>query len=319
MSRYIDPTTDFGFKKLFGEETNKDLLMSFLEDVLELEKPLKNVTFLDKEQLPPSPVERRGVYDIFCENQDGSRFIVEMQKSRITFMKDRMIYYSTFPISDQAQRGKKITIVQGGKKIKIWSYELMPVYCIAVLGFSMNIDEVCIKRASLRRDDKPDEIFSDKLHYITIELPLFNENKPEYALDKHLNKWLYYLKELPSFEHIPALFKDDIVFKKAFKLAELANLSPVDRREYNRSLKKERDRCAELEAAQQEGEEIGIKKGEEIGIKKGEEIGIKKGEKIGIKKGKIKIAKMMLKENIEISLIAKMTGLTEKEIKELKE
>ncbi len=291
MSRYIDPTTDFGFKKLFGEESNKDLLMSFLEDVLELEKPLQSVTLLDKEQLPDTSIKRIGVYDVFCEDKDGNRFIVEMQKDKMIFIKDRMIYYSTFPISDQAQKGKKPLIKNGKEIFKIWDYKLMPVYCIAVLGFSTGEDDVCIKRARLRRDDEPHKVFFDKLRYITIELPLFDETKPEYSLDKHLNKWLYYLKNLPSLNHIPDIFKNDIVLNKAFGIAEFANLSPKERQLYEETVKDERDKYSELEAALEEGE----------------------------KKGKIEVAKMMLKENIPISLIVKMTNLTEDEIKKLKE
>ena len=95
MDKYIDPTTDFGFKKLFGEEANKDIIMSFIQDVLELAKPLAEIRFLDKEQLPETSEERVGVYDIFCLSADGSHFIVEMQKDKLDFMKDRMVYYST--------------------------------------------------------------------------------------------------------------------------------------------------------------------------------------------------------------------------------
>ena len=106
MSRYLDPATDFGFKKLFGEEANKDIIMSFITDVLELEAPLLDLNFLDKEQLPEAYEDRSGVFDLYCKDVEGNRFIVEMQKNRIAFVKDRMLYYATFPIAAQAKKGK---------------------------------------------------------------------------------------------------------------------------------------------------------------------------------------------------------------------
>lgn len=106
MSRYLDPTTDFGFKKIFGEEANKDILASFITDVLELATPVVDLRFLDKNQLPESIERRAAVYDIHCTDRDGNHFIVEMQKSPIAYIKDRMVYYSTFPIAKQAPKGE---------------------------------------------------------------------------------------------------------------------------------------------------------------------------------------------------------------------
>ena len=200
FSRYIDPTTDFGFKKLFGEEVNKDIIMSFIQDVLELETPLSEIGFLDKEQLPESVEERVGVYDIFCRSEDGSDFIVEMQKNKIDFIKDRMVYYSTFPIVAQAKKGKIPVEINGRYKEIPWDYELFPVYCIAILGFAFNgEDTVCVKRNSIRDDEPPHNVFYDKLRYITIELPLFDERKPEYSLDKHFNKVVVFSKVVTQF------------------------------------------------------------------------------------------------------------------------
>ena len=128
MPEYIDPLTDFGFKKLFGEEANKDIIMNFIQDVLELEKPLSEIDFLDKEQLPESPDERVGIYDIYCKKSDGSYFIVEMQKNKINFMKDRMVYYSTFPAAEQAKKGRFEIEINGRHEKLNWYYELSPIY-----------------------------------------------------------------------------------------------------------------------------------------------------------------------------------------------
>jgi len=292
MERYIDPTTDFGFKKLFGEEANKDIIMSFIQDVLELEKPLSEITFLDKEQLPESSEERIGVYDIFCKNEDGSYFIVEMQKNKIDFMKDRMVYYSTFPIVAQAKRGRIPVEINGKRREIPWDYELSPIYCIAILDFAFNEeDAACVKRNSIRDDKPPYNLFYDKLRYITIELPLFDERKPECSLDKHLNKWLYFLKELPNFEEMPEIFKGDIIFEKTFEVAEIAKFTKEERRYYEQSLKRSRDSYAIIKYAKKEVKE----------------------------ERTIEIARSMLQKKMDISLISELTGLSEEEIAKLED
>ncbi len=296
FDRYIDPTTDFGFKKLFGEEANKDVIMSFIQDVLELETPISEITFLDKEQLPESSEERIGVYDIFCKSEDGSHFIVEMQKNKIDFMKDRMVYYSTFPIVAQAKKGQIPVEINGTYKKNPWNYELAPIYCIAILGFAFNgEDDACVKRNSTRDDKPPHNIFYDKLRYITVELPLFDARKPEYSLDRHLNKWLYFLKWLPNFEEMPEIFKDEVIFEKAFSVAEVANFTREERRHYERSLKRSRDSYAVITYARREGREEGWRE------------------------GKIEVARSMLQKKMDISLISELTGLSEEEIAKLED
>jgi hypothetical protein len=279
MTKYLDPTTDFGFKKLFGEESNKEIIISFITDVLELDTPLLDVHFLDKEQLPESKEERIGIYDIYCKDADGNRFIVELQKSRLAYVKDRMIYYSTFPIAAQAKKGgdiysyfdasleadrvKDAEVMSYRKKhIKTsWDYYLNAVYCIAILCYALNGSTRAVNRNSLRNDEPPHELFYDKLKFVTIELPLFDETKPEYSLDNHLNKWLYFLKFLPIFDVIPKIFAGDVVFQKAFRVAELANLSPKERKAYHLNLKRIWDSYAALETSYNEGVKKGVIKG----------------------------------------------------------
>jgi len=289
MDKYIDPTTDFGFKKLFGEQANKEIIMSFIQDVLELEMPLSEIRFLDKEQLPETAEERIGVYDIFCVSSDGSRFIVEMQKNKIGFMKDRMVYYSTFPIVAQAKRGKSEVVVDGKREQREWDYQLSPVYCIAVLGFSFDGEGACVKRNSIRDDEPPHNLFYDKLRYVTVELPLFDETQPQYSLDKHLNKWLYFLKELPDFEEMPGIFEGDILFEKAFEVARVANFSQEERLFYEQSLKRSRDSYAVVKYAKKEAWKEGRKEGR------------KEGQEEGEKKKSVEIARSMLQKKMDVS------------------
>jgi len=279
MSRFIDATTDFGFKKLFGQESNKDIIISFITDVLELQAPLLDIQLLNKEQLPDSIEQRTGIYDIFCKDVEGNRFIVEMQKNRLAYVKDRMIYYSTFPVAAQAKRGEDFlssfdaairadrvrdshVMTFGNKRVETgWDYYLDSVYCIAVLGYKLNGSSQAVNRNSLRNDEPPHALFYDKLRFITIELPLFDETKPEYNLDSHLNKWLYFLKYLAVLDVIPKIFREDVIFQKAFRVAEIANLTPEERRLYNLNMKQIWDSYAVLKTHRRQGE----KRGEKIG------------------------------------------------------
>ena len=121
-ARYINPFTDYGFKKLFGEEANKHLLISFLNDLLPIDDKITSISFKKNEQQGDIAVSRKAVYDIFCEDEKGNQFIVEMQNARQTYFKDRAVFYSTFPIREQAQKGD-------------WDFKLKAVYCVGLLGF----------------------------------------------------------------------------------------------------------------------------------------------------------------------------------------
>lgn len=120
--KYINPFTDFGFKRLFGSEPNKDLLIDFLNQLLPEHHKIADLTFADKEQLPMTDYERKAIYDIYCTNAKGEKFIVEIQRAKQNYFKERSIYYATFPIQRQAQKGE-------------WDYSLAAVYMIGILDF----------------------------------------------------------------------------------------------------------------------------------------------------------------------------------------
>jgi hypothetical protein len=283
MSRFIDPTTDFGFKKLFGEKSNKDLTLSFVNDVLELDAPLRDLSFSNIERLPETAEERKGIYDLICEDAEDNYYLVEMQKHRITFIKDRMLYYSTFPIVAQAKKGKSsyysyqppealyiseaMDVAYGKRKeeeVTNWDFELKAIYCIAVLGYKLNGSTRAVNRNSLRNDEPPHELYCDKLKFVTVELPLFDESKPEYSLDRHLNQWLFFLKYAAVLDYVPKTFKNDPIFRKAFRVAELARLTPKERREYELNVKYMRDTYAVLKTSRNEGRIEGrIEKGQD--------------------------------------------------------
>jgi len=221
MSRYLNPYTDFGFKKLFGEEASKDLLVDFLNQLLPAHHQIASLQLKNTENLPDIPFERRAIFDIACTSITGERFIVEMQKAKHHFFKDRALFYVTFPIREQAEKGE-------------WNFKLSPVYFIAILDFIYDEQE---EQRKFRRDialkDQDGEIFFDKLHFKFLQMPLFN--KTEQELNCHFDKWLYFLKHLVNLENIPQILNEPI-FQKAFQVAELANLSREQLTVYEQNL-----------------------------------------------------------------------------------
>ena len=124
-AKYINPFTDFGFKKIFGEEASKPLLIDFLNALLPQANKIIDLTFKNTEQLGQTDLDRKAIYDIYCENEMGEKFIVELQKAKQNYFKERTIYYSTFPIREQAEKGN-------------WNYNLKAVYCVGILDFTFD-------------------------------------------------------------------------------------------------------------------------------------------------------------------------------------
>lgn len=85
QDKYVNPYTDFGFKLLFGTDMNKELLISFLNALLFKEETIKDVTYLNSEQLGTQELDRKAVFDVYCENEKGEKFLVEMQKGEQQF------------------------------------------------------------------------------------------------------------------------------------------------------------------------------------------------------------------------------------------
>ena len=246
MAKYINPYTDFGFKKLFGEEANKDFLIDFLNQLLPPHHQIADLSFKNVENLPDLPTERKAIFDIHCKAVSGEHFVVEMQKAKINFFKDRMLFYLTFPIREQAQRGE-------------WDFKLTPIYMIAILDFEYDEEEE--RRKFLRHvqfKDQDCDVFYNKLHFKFIQMPLFT--KEAHELETHFDKWIYFLKKLETFDDIPAILKEPI-FEKAFKTAEVANMSPEQRDEYEQSRLsylevKEAVHTAEMDGRKKEKHEI---------------------------------------------------------------
>jgi len=244
--KFINPFTDFGFKKMFGSEPNKDLLIDFLNEVLKTQEKIKDLTYKKTEHLGSTDTDRKAIFDLYCENEQGEKFIVELQKVKQQFFKDRSLYYSTFPIQEQAIKGE-------------WNYELKTVYCVGILDFVFDdqdknklvVDEIGLVSKITGK------VFNDKLSFAYVQMPNFTKTEDE--LETHLDKWFFLLKNLHKFDRIPSKLQEK-VFKKAFKIAEIAKYTAEERQKYIDSLKFYLDLKNSLDYAKYEGKiEIAIK------------------------------------------------------------
>jgi len=284
--KYINPFTDFGFKKLFGEEPNKDLLLDFLNELLkEEEGEIKSISYIKNEQLGSNELDRKAIFDLYCENEKGEKFIVELQKSKQKFFKDRTVYYSTFPIREQAKKAE-------------WNFELKSVYAIAILDFVFDEDKD--QKEKYRYDVKLTDVetckvFYDKLTFIYLEMPKFNKSIEE--LETRFDKWMYIIKNLSEISDIPDALREK-TFKKLFKVAEIAKFSQDQLYAYEGSLKYYRDLNNQIETAKSDGKEAGKKEGKEESRKE--------------------IAKNMLVANEPLDKISKFTGLSIKKLTSIK-
>ena len=226
VEKYINPFTDFGFKKLFGSEPNKDLLADFLNELLPDKHKIHTLSYSKSEYLGPSLSDQKAIFDIFCTNEQGDKFIVEIQRAKQIYFKDRSIYYSTFPIQEQAIKG-------------IWDFRLTAVYTIAILDFVFendNNDQHVVVKVRLK--DQDNQVFYEKLTYIYLQMPFFNKTADE--LETNFEKWLFVLKNIEKLTEIPSRLKNKI-FMKFFGEAEIANLAQEERAAYEQSLKVYRD------------------------------------------------------------------------------
>jgi predicted transposase/invertase (TIGR01784 family) len=275
--RYVNLFTDYGFKKLFGTEFNKPLLVDFLNELIGKDVgKIAELTFLPTEQLPLGMNDRKAIFDIYCENEKGEKFIVEMQKAKQNYFKDRSVFYSTFPIQQQSEKGD-------------WDFRLNAVFTIGILDFVFDEDkddnETYHHEVKLV-DTKTDKLFYDKLTYIYLEMPKFNKTEEE--LETHFDKWLFVLKNLHHLTEKPARFQEKI-FSQIFDETDLKRMSDDEYQMYEESLKHYRDLKNSLDTAFDEG-------------------------KI---EGKIETAAVMKKDGISVDTISKYTGLSKDEIDKL--
>ena len=304
--KYINLLTDFGFKRLFGSEPNKALLIDFLNVILPPQHTVADISYKNNENVGNTTLDRKAIFDIYCESKTGEKFIVEIQKAKQNYFKDRSVYYSTFPIQEQAEKGD-------------WNYKLSSVYTIGILDFIFEEhkqEQEFLHTVELKNQNC--EVFYDKLKFIYVELPKFKKKIEE--LETHFEKWLYLFKHLSELETPPEKLQEG-VFKQLFEIAEIAKFTPEEQRAYENSLKYYRDLHNVIETSKLEARQEGIVIGREEGREEGITIGREEEKLLNLTRQRSLLLKQLSRKLGEIpnSIQQKINQLSMKSLETLSE
>lgn len=298
----INPLCDFGFKRIFGTEENKDVLVSFLNCILSDQVgEIKTIEFLNTELIGNMPSERHLVYDIYCTNNEGDSFIIEMQRGKQNHFSNRIISYIARAISHSLKRGDRL-------------YEFPNIYSLNLLDFNAHEFENSDRffwNINLKDDDN--KIFSRKITITFIELRKFAAQVKEVPKEDEKQQWLYLLKNMQSIQR-DSLPSSNPIFDRVFNMCNYANFSNMEKEAYRKSVLEYEDVQDAVACAREDGMTEGYKQG----VEKGREEGISKGIEQGIEKGILQVACQMLSMGVDVSTIAKATGLSETELEEVK-
>lgn len=308
---YANLTNDYMFKRIFGSEECKDILITFLNHIIG-DCTITNVSFQNTEHLGPSVGDRKAVFDISCKTDRGEEFIVEMQNAPQHYFRDRSLFYTCYPIIHQAAKAKEEFLKQNGNTIGFnWDFCLKPVKLIAVLNFSMTHaqgwDEHRYHSSYHIREDLSNEILHDKVQYIYLELGRFDKEVSQ--LETNYDKWMYLFKNMPKMKSRPQCYREKD-FDRLFDIAGFINFTPEQFVEYQNSEKMIYDYKNTIDYAEQRGLEQGRAEGHILGRAE--------GLTEGRAEEKRTIAREMLSRGIDPQLIIEVTGITEAELSDLK-
>jgi predicted transposase/invertase (TIGR01784 family) len=278
-TKYMSPFADAAFKRFFGQEENKSILIDFLNSLLAGERYITDVRYMDKEQVPTEDEMRGSIYDIYCDTDSGEKIIVEMQRCNHPNFAKRMVYYSSKAISKQGDKGDE------------WRYDVKAVYCIALMGFTeSSLERKVVTHVGLCDWDNGKH-FVDTLRFVFIQLPLFSKREEECV--SLVDKWLYVLKNMDMLDRLPKEFQCE-AFRKLKEVSDLSKLTKEERYAYERSLRHYRDALNVYEGAIETGEARGIEKGRA--------------------EGKLDVAKSLKKLGVSLDVISESTGIPVQEL-----
>jgi len=285
---FADPKNDLAFKKIFGSEKHKEILLSFLNATLDFHdaKEIVDVALANPYQVPKIPELKETILDIKATNKEGEKFIVEMQKKDLGDFTKRSLYYTSKAYVSQLERGVDYA-------------KLKKVYFIGILNFQIFESKNYISRHLITNQETQSHDLKD-FEFTFIELPKFTKSLEE--LESILDKWTYFLKYASDLKIVPQEYKSLEVFQEAFEIATQTAWNKKELEVYEYILLKECDEINALRTAE----------------KKGLEKGLQKGAEQGAKTKAIEIAKNLL-DVLDDATISLKTGLSMDEIEGLRE
>ncbi|WP_264686950.1 Rpn family recombination-promoting nuclease/putative transposase [Wolbachia endosymbiont (group B) of Rhopobota naevana] len=291
LSKFLDPKNDIAFRRIFGTEKNKDILIHFLNDILSFtgKNAIQDIEFLSTIQDPDIASKKQSIVDVLCRDSTGVQWIIEMQVAKTKGFEKRAQYYAAKAYSRQADKGDQY-------------HNLKEIIFIAIADCILFPDKSEYKSKHTIRDEDTNEHDLKDFYFVFIELPKFSKTKED-QLSNIVEKWVYFFKyaDETSEEELERITGSDVIIKKAYEELNRFNWSEKEFLAYEGEIKRILDEKAVLAQKLDDAKEEGIKIGEEKG-------------KI---EGKIEVAKAMLTNNVDVNTIVKCTGLSVDEVQEL--
>ena len=280
--------SDYGFKQVFGQVANKEILIAFLNEIIS-DRKIVDIEHLRNEQQSQGADGKKSIYDIYCKTDDGSRIIVEMQNAYQKDFVDRAIYYSMFPIQEQIERGSE-------------NYQFAPIYMVSIINFKLSelSSETDVLSVYKLRSDSTRNILTNKYTFIFIDLLKFKKTLAEIDKDNILDRFYYCLLNIHKLYERPLVLQQKI-FSKLFEAAEIAAMDTPEYQKYIDAMKTERDINSIKWSAKEEGREEGRAEGRAEGLAEGKE----------------EVARSMKLKGIDFNIIADCTGLQIEHIEKL--
>jgi len=297
ISKFLDPKNDIAFKKIFGTEKNKDILIHFLNDMLTFREksPIQDVTFLKTNQDPEIAARKTSIVDILCRDEKGNQYIVEMQVAKVSGFEKRALYYASKAYTSQ--------MVEGG------TYEdLKEVIFLAITDFIMFPNRKAYKSEHVILDKETYEHHLKDFSFTFFELPKFHKDIND--LKNVEEKWMYFFKHADETaeKDLNKIIGQDEIIERAYEELNRFSWDEVELRTYEQEVKRERDNIAAMNYALGQKYDEGLAAGMEKGKEEGKEEG--RLEKIGI-------VKALHAQGISLAVISTATSLSEEEIKKL--
>jgi predicted transposase/invertase (TIGR01784 family) len=293
--RFAPLFTDWAFKRVLGNEGGEHLLMALLNDFLTRVLPyeITSIKYLPTEVPGIAPTSKKVIFDIFCEDENGNKYLIEMQKYRIGNAGDRLRLYMARIKSESIKAGSK-------------SYKLPSTFFIGFLNYKRNDSEFFFtEECWFNLQTK--EIVNEKDFHVFVELPKFD--KPASECSSFRNKIIWLFKNLHTIEERPESFGEEI-FDRIFSALEISKLKAEDLMAYWEGMEDIDERQLAIDCAAEEAAEVA----DVQGFKRGKAEGMVKG----IAKGVMNTAKKMLEKGLDPAFVADITGLPKKQIMALR-
>ena len=303
LAPFVNLRSDVGFKAVFADRNNKDILIGVLNQILPPEARIEDIKeYSDREQRRDVPYGKKTVLDLVCVDRDDRTFVVEMQASEEDFFFERCVYYAS---------GLYHLELSDGVRYK----GLRPVYVVSFLNYRLRHDDESLWDtdhfiSNWRFTEKRTGMVADQtISVIFVEMTLFTKTLEECVTE--FDRLFYIFKNSDGFQRIPEWIEEaGGISRRLAEACEVAAFDKEKKLKYEIDKMNERDILAQRVFAERKGFEKGYADGEAKGIADG----MAQGKAEGITEGKTEVAKAMLEIGMPIGQILQLTGLTKEQI-----